>query len=56
MVQGVIGSILLSGPIDLFLIPASVPVCGMVHMKDPSEVVDHEVVAAWILSHYLNGP
>ena len=45
MVQWVVRSILHGGPIELFLVPASVtndkgrgmcyPVCGMVHIKEP---------------------
>ena len=35
MVRWVVRSILHGGPIELFLVPASVPVCGMMHIKEP---------------------
>ena len=60
-----------SGPIELFLVPASAPrmcnkgcvvcypVCGMVHIKEPLLLIEKrvsKVVAAGFLSCYLNGP
>ena len=30
------------GPIELFLVPTSAPVCGMVHIKEPLLLIDKE--------------
>ena len=68
MVRWLVGLILHGGPIDLLLVLASAPrldhgmcspVCGVVHIKDPSlpiERVAHVVAAAGFLSRYLNDP
>ena len=70
MVRWVIGSILHGGPIELFLIPATVlhnwcnkvcgmcyPVCGMVHIKEPLLLIEScriYVMALGFFSHYVN--
>ena len=57
MVRWVVGLIIHGGPIELFLIPASMcyPVCGMMHIQEPYKRVAY-VVAAGFLSRYLSGP
>ena len=42
MVQWVVGSILHGGPTELFLVPASVPVCGMMHIKETLLLIGKE--------------
>ena len=66
MVRWVVGLILLGGPIELFLVPASgssnkgrgmcYPVCGMVHIKEPLLLIGRSVAAKGFLSRYLNCP
>ena len=61
MVRLIVGSILHGGPIGLFLVPASYPrlvqqrypVCGMMHIKDPLQLIKriaHVVATTGFLS------